>query len=99
LVRGPGPGRPPWVGDLGRLAAEAMIPGARKRTLRELVGRTWVTDVGDRAVPVIPLPHPSGVGRWLNDPANRALVDRAVVELARLGHATPRKVGDTTAAD
>jgi hypothetical protein len=35
-------------------------------------------------VPVVPLPHPSGVGRWLNDPDNRALVDRAMAALARL---------------
>jgi uracil-DNA glycosylase len=37
---------------------------------------------------VVPLPHPSGVSRWLNDPANRARVDHAVElvhgELARL---------------
>jgi uracil-DNA glycosylase family 4 len=27
---------------------------------------------------VVPLPHPSGVNIWLNDPRNRALVSRAV---------------------
>jgi hypothetical protein len=27
---------------------------------------------------VVPLPHPSGVSRWLNAPENRARVERAV---------------------
>jgi hypothetical protein len=26
----------------------------------------------------VPLPHPSGVSRWLNEPANRARVEKAV---------------------
>ena len=29
-------------------------------------------------IPAIPLPHPSGASSWLNSPANRALVERAV---------------------
>ena len=29
----------------------------------------------------IPLPHPSGVSLWLNSPANRALVERAVAAI------------------
>jgi uracil-DNA glycosylase len=32
----------------------------------------------------LPLPHASGVSRWLNAPANRALLDQALAELARL---------------
>jgi len=32
---------------------------------------------------LLPLPHPSGVSRWLNDPAHSALVDRALAHLAR----------------
>jgi uracil-DNA glycosylase len=76
--------RPPLVITLGRMAAEAVIPGARPLTLRELVGTIWTVDLGYGTVPVVPLPHPSGVGRWLNDPANRTLVDRAMSELARL---------------
>jgi len=32
----------------------------------------------------LPLPHASGVSRWLNVPANRALLDRALSELSRL---------------
>ena len=37
---------------------------------------------------VIPLPHPSGASGWLNDPANRARLGKALThvrrELARL---------------
>jgi uracil-DNA glycosylase len=32
----------------------------------------------------LPLPHASGVSRWLNDPANRELLDHALRELSRL---------------
>ena len=32
----------------------------------------------------LPLPHASGVSRWLNAPANRALLRQALTELARL---------------
>lgn len=76
--------RPPLIVTLGRQAAEAVIPGARSLALRDLVGVVWTADLEHGTVPVVPLPHPSGVGRWLNDPANRALVDRAMVALARL---------------
>ncbi len=81
--------RPPLIITLGRMAAEVVIPGARPLTLRALVGTIWTVDLVYGTVPVVPLPHPSGVGRWLNDPANRALVDQAMTELARLRGADP----------
>jgi uracil-DNA glycosylase len=57
-----------------------------------LLGRKSLDCVGERCelngVPAIPLPHPSGASGWLNSPANRELLDRAVglvrAELARL---------------
>ena len=73
--------RPPLIVTLGRQAAEAIIPGARSLTLRELVGTIWRVDIGHGEVPVVPLPHPSGVARWLNAAEHRALVDRAMAEL------------------
>lgn len=76
--------QPEIVVTLGRLAAAALIPGARRLTLAELVGRSFAVDLGYGEVPIVPLPHPSGVSRWRNDPANRALIDRALGELARL---------------
>lgn len=76
--------KPPLIIALGRQAAEALIPGARKLTLRDLVGSIHTVDLGYGDVPIVPLPHPSGVGRWLNDPDNRALVDRAMDLLAEM---------------
>ena len=60
------------------IRGRSVIPGARSLTLKELVGTVWSAELEHGAVPVVPVPHPSGVGRWLNDPGNRALVDRAV---------------------
>jgi uracil-DNA glycosylase len=76
--------RPPLILTMGRLAAEAVIPGARSLTLKELVGTVRTVELGHGAVPIVPLPHPSGVGRWLNDPENRTLVDRGMDALAEL---------------
>ena len=42
----------------------------------DLVGRTFG---GDPLV--LPLPHPSGQSRWLNDPANRERLERALAAL------------------
>jgi len=61
--------------------------------LRSLLGLTQLTDcIGERydldGVPVVPLPHPSGASGWLNAPANRERLERALTlvrdELARL---------------
>jgi len=61
--------------------------------LRQLLGLSGLSaNVGRRCeygeATVIPLPHPSGASGWLNDPANRELVAKAVrtirAELRRL---------------
>jgi uracil-DNA glycosylase len=61
--------------------------------LRSLLGLGELTAaVGGRyelgGVPLVPLPHPSGASGWLNVPANRERLDRALAlvagELARL---------------
>jgi uracil-DNA glycosylase len=61
--------------------------------LRSLLGLTQLTEcIGERydldGVPVVPLPHPSGASGWLNAPANRERLERALTlvrdELARL---------------
>ena len=76
--------QPPLIITLGRQAAEAMIPGARRETLRQLVGTIRMVDIGYGEVPIVPLPHPSGVARWLNDSDNRALVNQGMRELRTL---------------
>ena len=76
--------RPHLVVTLGRMAADAVIPGAKRLSLKGLVGSVHEVNLGYGTVPVVPLPHPSGVGRWLNDPANRALVDVALEEIGAI---------------
>jgi uracil-DNA glycosylase len=79
--------RPRLVVPVGALAIGRLLG---KRPLEDSVGtRFQLTE--DRVA--IPLPHPSGVSLWLNSPANRAFVERAVAlihaELAAIG-ARPR---------
>ncbi|HEY8854702.1 MAG TPA: uracil-DNA glycosylase family protein [Candidatus Dormibacteraeota bacterium] len=54
---------------------------------------------GERPV-IVPLPHPSGTSRWLNDPANRERLAAALELIAdlRLRHASPAKENLSTAA-
>lgn len=71
--------RPELVVTVGGLAAHALL------------GRKSLDCVGERCelggVTAIPLPHPSGASGWLNSPANRELLAKAI-ELVReeLGH-------------
>jgi uracil-DNA glycosylase len=69
---------------VGGLAHERFLPG---RPLSDLVGRFF--DISGRSPRIltrsrpllVPLPHPSGASRWLNQPANVALLDRALRRL------------------
>ncbi len=76
--------RPKVILLVGGLAHERFLGG---RSLSELVGRVFdgsgrPVSLRSRSRPVlVPLPHPSGASRWLNDPSNRALVDRALDNL------------------
>ena len=71
--------RPEVVVALGRLAATRLVGPA---PLSDLIGTVIAIDRGGGCVPVITLPHPSGVSRWLNLPANR---ERHVAALRLLG--------------
>jgi uracil-DNA glycosylase len=69
--------RPRVVLLVGRLAIDVFLG---KRPLTETIGRSY--QIEGRTF--LPLPHASGVSRWLNAPDNRALLDSALGELARL---------------
>lgn len=71
--------RPELVLSLGRLATTALVGSA---PLRELVGAVHPVEHAGYRFLVLPLPHPSGVSRWLNDPVNRARHSQALAELA-----------------
>ncbi|MBV9544211.1 MAG: uracil-DNA glycosylase family protein [Chloroflexi bacterium] len=69
--------RPRVVLLVGRMAIDAFLP---KKPLTELIGSVFEID----ARTYVPLPHASGVSRWLNDPENRARLDAALAQLSRL---------------
>jgi uracil-DNA glycosylase family 4 len=60
---------------VGGMAIEAFLGPAH---LEDVVGTAAQID----GVHLLPLPHPSGVSRWLNQPAHQALVSRALDILA-----------------
>jgi uracil-DNA glycosylase family 4 len=66
-----------------RLLRPALIVPVGGLAIRRLLGLTsLVASIGERfshgdAV-AVPLPHPSGVSRWLNAPANQARLERAI---------------------
>jgi uracil-DNA glycosylase len=64
--------RPALIVTVGGLAARRLLGIS---TVSECVGRRYRLEAGAVAVP---LPHPSGASAWLNSPANRARVEKAV---------------------
>ena len=79
--------RPRLILPVGSLALERFLP---RRRLDQVVGEAY-SETGEviaaepAAAPVLlPLPHPSGQSRWLNDTAQSALLDRALQRLHEL---------------
>jgi uracil-DNA glycosylase len=72
--------RPKLLVPVGGLALKRMLGRAN---LSECIGRTFELD----SATAIPLPHPSGVSLWLNDPANRELVRLATEAIRGRLHA------------
>jgi len=76
---------------VGKMAIDAFVG---KKLLIETVGQVfeasgqWSVASGQPSEPhkryFLPLPHASGVSRWLNAPANQVLLDQALSELGRL---------------
>ena len=68
--------RPDLIVTVGGLALRRLlgIP-----SLTEAIGKSYMR--GDAIV--IPLPHPSGASGWLNDPANRARLGKALTHVRR----------------
>jgi uracil-DNA glycosylase family 4 len=65
---------PELILTVGRLAMTCFLG---KVDFSETIGQRF--DVDGRCI--IPLPHPSGVSRWTNAPANRARLDLALAHL------------------
>ena len=63
--------RPETILLVGSLAIERWFPHA---PLVDLIGQQFVSD----GVLLIPLPHPSGASRWLNEPSHQELLRDAL---------------------
>jgi uracil-DNA glycosylase family 4 len=77
--------RPEIVLLVGTLAIERLWG---REPLAAVVGRSKRSAALGGAL-LIPLPHPSGASRWLNDPDNRRRLDVALARLARAWRALP----------
>lgn len=79
--------RPEVILAVGGLSARRLLGVTN---LADCIGRRYELDGGV----AIPLPHPSGTSRWLNDPANRerlaGTLEVVKQELARRGIGPPR---------
>lgn len=73
---------PQLIITLGTMALHAL--GFRGARLHQAVGHVYSLQLAKRTVPVIPLPHPSGVSRWLNDSTHRALLSHGLAQLRAL---------------
>jgi uracil-DNA glycosylase family 4 len=76
--------RPRVIIPIGSLALERFLPGQR---LDDVIGAAFtesgarISSPSDTTPILVPLPHPSGQSRWLNDPVRIALLDQALVRL------------------
>ena len=68
--------RPDLIVPVGGIAIRRLLG---VRSLDECVGKSYLVD----GAIAIPLPHPSGASSWLNAPANRARVGKAVTHIRR----------------
>ncbi len=78
--------QPELILSLGRLSIEAMLPSVRGLPLAAIVGTPRPAELPllrEIGTLVLPLPHPSGISRWLNHPDHRARVDAGLEWLAQ----------------
>lgn len=72
--------QPHLIIAIGRLAIENFLPELKGQPLDSFIGRSFERE----GRVLVPLPHPSGVSRWLNRPENRARVDEALAVLSQV---------------
>ncbi len=67
--------RPGLVLPVGKLAIEQFLPPA---PLDDLVGRAFPVTRDGHTFDAIPLPHPSGLSRWIQTPQGKARIGKAL---------------------
>jgi uracil-DNA glycosylase family 4 len=71
--------QPEVIVPVGRLAVQLFYPPRTR--LADVIGESIQDEVGRH---IVPLPHPSGASRWLNDARNVGRVERAIHRLRSL---------------
>jgi uracil-DNA glycosylase len=69
---------------VGQMAINRFLPDLGTGRLEDRVGKHF----GERPI-IVPLPHPSGTSRWLNEPANR---ERLAIALELIGDLRSRAI-------
>ena len=67
--------RPDLVLAVGKMAIESLLPPGK---LDDLVGRAYRTTLNGHEFTCVPLPHPSGLNRWIQTDRGKALVRQAL---------------------
>lgn len=74
---------PSVVVPVGKLSISYAL-GIKDPAMSEVIGKEFLVDpyklVG-RALPVIPIPHPSGASSWIYKPGNRQLLSKSLARL------------------
>lgn len=74
--------QPELILPLGRLAIGTMLSSVRRLSLAKIVGSVYAAEYpAASGAQVLPLPHPSGVSRWHNEPSNQAKLAEALAWL------------------
>jgi uracil-DNA glycosylase len=71
--------RPGLIVPIGKLAVSKLLP---KVKFDQAIGERFDREIEGHRTTLIPLPHPSGRSTWLNDPANRRRLERALHRIA-----------------
>lgn len=75
--------QPELILALGRLSINRLVPSTRAMSLFDVVGKVHPAEYAAAgSAIVLPLPHPSGVSRWLNAEPNRQRLRTALEWLA-----------------
>jgi len=72
--------RPTLLIPVGKLAMEKFLPAA---PLDQIIGKVHDVEHAGGRSRAIPLPHPSGASSWVNAPAHKLLLERALSLIAQ----------------
>lgn len=71
--------RPELVLLVGQMAIAQLLPG---KTLDEVVGKTFPLEYAGHAFTALPLPHPSGLSRWIQKEPGKGFLKQALTLLS-----------------